>query len=221
MEIKIGDFGLATKLEFDGEKKRTICGTPNYIAPEILDGKVGHSYEVDTWSLGVIIYTLLVGKPPFETPDVKTTYKRIKMNSYSFPDHVPLSDAAKNLISKILNLDPSKRPTIDEVFAHPFLNHGGTIPKLLPVSTIACPPSASYIKQFMPQGNTVKVAVQPQRLMETAPIGKDQIKLPNNQRSNLIATDKISLPKNQEKDNLALTNFNMTGSTGQLRPNTV
>ena len=56
MEIKLGDFGLATKLEFDGEKKKTICGTPNYIAPEILDGKCGHSYEVDIWSLGVIMY---------------------------------------------------------------------------------------------------------------------------------------------------------------------
>lgn len=55
MELKLGDFGLATKLEFEGEKKRTICGTPNYIAPEVLDGKVGHSYEVDVWSLGVIM----------------------------------------------------------------------------------------------------------------------------------------------------------------------
>jgi len=62
MEIKLGDFGLATKLEFDEEKKHTICGTPNYIAPEILDGKTGHSYPVDIWSLGVIIYTLLIGK---------------------------------------------------------------------------------------------------------------------------------------------------------------
>ena len=88
MEIKIGDFGLATKLEFEGEKKRTICGTPNYIAPEVLDGKQGHSYEVDTWSLGVIIYTLLIGKPPFETSDVKTTYRRIRMNAYTFPEHV-------------------------------------------------------------------------------------------------------------------------------------
>ena len=60
MEIKLGDFGLATKLEFDGEKKRTICGTPNYIAPEILDGKCGHSYEVDVWSLGVIMYLLII-----------------------------------------------------------------------------------------------------------------------------------------------------------------
>jgi polo-like kinase 1 len=86
MEVKVGDFGLATRVEFEGERKRTICGTPNYIAPEILEGRSGHSYEVDVWSLGVVCYTLLVGKPPFETSDVKTTYRRIKMNSYSFPE---------------------------------------------------------------------------------------------------------------------------------------
>ncbi len=56
LEIKVGDFGLAAKLSFEGEKRKTICGTPNYIAPEILEGKTGHSYEVDIWSLGVIMY---------------------------------------------------------------------------------------------------------------------------------------------------------------------
>lgn len=146
MELKLGDFGLATKLEFEGEKKRTICGTPNYIAPEVLDGKVGHSFEVDVWSLGVIIYAMLIGKPPFETPDVKTTYRKIRLNSYTFPEHVLISDAAKNLITRILNLDPAKRPTLDEIMAHPFMNNGGTIPKVLPLSTLACPPSASYNK---------------------------------------------------------------------------
>ena len=77
MEVKVGDFGLATKLDFDGERKRTVCGTPNYLAPEVLDGKSGHSYEVDIWSLGVILYTLIIGKPPFETSDVKDTYELI------------------------------------------------------------------------------------------------------------------------------------------------
>lgn len=72
-EIKLGDFGLATKLEFLNEKKRSICGTPNYIAPEIISGQ-GYSYSVDIWSIGVIIYTLLVGIPPFETDNVADTY---------------------------------------------------------------------------------------------------------------------------------------------------
>ncbi len=85
MELKVADFGLATKVNYDGERKRTICGTPNYIAPEILEGRSGHSYEVDIWSFGVVFYTMLVGKPPFETNDVKTTYRRIKANSYTFP----------------------------------------------------------------------------------------------------------------------------------------
>jgi polo-like kinase 1 len=102
MEIKVGDFGLATKLEFDGERKRTICGTPNYIAPEVLEGKQGHSYEVDVWSLGVIMYTLIIGKPPFETNDVKTTYKKIRSGQYAFPENATISTEAKDLISRIL-----------------------------------------------------------------------------------------------------------------------
>ena|SRR5579859_4132334 len=57
MNVKLGDFGLAALLVDDNERKRTICGTPNYIAPEVLcDNGVGHSYEVDLWSIGVIMY---------------------------------------------------------------------------------------------------------------------------------------------------------------------
>ena len=151
MEVKVGDFGLATKLDFDGERKRTICGTPNYIAPEVLEGKSGHSYEVDYWSLGVIIYTLIIGKPPFETTDVKATYQRIKQNNYSFPDHVPISDAAKDLISSILCKNPSDRPDLDQMLASDFMTMN-SIPKTLPQSFLACPPSAQYIRQFKGQG---------------------------------------------------------------------
>lgn len=99
MEIKLGDFGLATKVTYEGEKKWTICGTPNYIAPEVLSSKNGHSYEVDVWSIGVIIYTLLFGRPPFETSDVKKTYKRIKMNDFSFPENSDVLEEARDLIS--------------------------------------------------------------------------------------------------------------------------
>ena len=149
MELKLGDFGLAAKLEFITEKRHTVCGTPNYIAPEIQENKSGHSYEADLWSLGVILYTMLVGKPPFETPDVKSTYKKIKMGSYSFPEHVPLSDNSKNIISKLLSLDPTKRPNLDEIVSSPFIANGDNIPRTLPLSSLACPPSGTYTKQFL------------------------------------------------------------------------
>jgi serine/threonine protein kinase len=100
-QIKLGDFGLATKESFDGERKRTLCGTPNYIAPEVLNKK-GHSYEVDIWSIGCIMYTLLVGKPPFETQTLKDTYKRIRANEYHVPSRV--GQSAKNLIRLLLQV---------------------------------------------------------------------------------------------------------------------
>ena len=150
MELKVGNFDLATKLDFEEERKRTVCGTPNYIAPEILDGKTGHSYEVDIWALGVIIYSLIIGKPPFEARDSKTTYKRITMNAWAFPENAKISEAAKDLISQILVLEPFKRPSLDKILTHDFFKLGTSIPKLLPSSTLCCAPSLSYIKQFMP-----------------------------------------------------------------------
>jgi len=136
MEVKIGDFGLATKVDYDGERKRTLCGTPNYIAPEVL-GKKGHSYEVDVWSLGCILYTLLVGKPPFETQTLKDTYTRIKKNEYHIPSRVgPL---ARNLIQRLLQHDPMKRPSVAEILKDDFFSMG-YLPPRLPVSCLTMAP---------------------------------------------------------------------------------
>ncbi len=67
MEIKLCDFGLACQLESENDQRFSFCGTPNYIAPEMLKTKKedGYSFEVDIWALGITIYTLLIGKPPF------------------------------------------------------------------------------------------------------------------------------------------------------------
>ena len=150
MNLKLGDFGLAARLNFDGERRRSLCGTPNYIAPEILDGKNGHSFEVDIWSLGVIIYILLIGRPPFETNNVKETYKRIRLRNYSFPQNARISEPAKELIQNILVLNPYKRPSLEEILKSDFMNMGTSIPKSLPQSTLTCPPNINFIKQYMP-----------------------------------------------------------------------
>ena len=125
---------------------------------------------MDIWSIGVIIYTLIIGKPPFETSDVKTTYKRIRMNAYNFPDNVAISDSARDLITQILNNDPAKRPTIDGIIAHDWINHSGTIPRLLPASTLACPPSSTYIRQFLPPNPGYVKPNQVSGPAQTAPV---------------------------------------------------
>ena len=138
IQLKIGDFGLASKLEYDGQKRYSICGTPNYIAPEILEEK-GYSYEVDIWSLGVITYTMFFGVTPFETDDADKTYKRIKANCYSFPVGINISPQAKSLITQILNPDPSKRLTIEQIEKHEFFKIYNYVPDIMPLSTLACP----------------------------------------------------------------------------------
>ncbi|XP_022382219.1 serine/threonine-protein kinase PLK1 isoform X1 [Enhydra lutris kenyoni] len=139
LEVKIGDFGLATKVEYDGERKKTLCGTPNYIAPEVLSKK-GHSFEVDVWSIGCIMYTLLVGKPPFETSCLKETYLRIKKNDYSIPKHV--NPVAASLIQKMLQTDPTARPTIHELLNDEFFT-SGYIPARLPITCLTIAPRFS------------------------------------------------------------------------------
>ncbi|CAG9769040.1 unnamed protein product [Ceutorhynchus assimilis] len=136
LQVKIGDFGLAARIEFEGERKKTLCGTPNYIAPEILNKK-GHSFEVDIWSVGCIMYTLLIGKPPFETSSLKETYARIRRCDYKISQQV--SPYAKNMIMIMLQSDPSKRPSINYLSKHEFFTKG-YCPPSLPVSCLTMAP---------------------------------------------------------------------------------
>jgi len=89
------------------------------LAPEVLYETItpqgGHSYEVDCWSIGVILFTMLFGRPPFESSDVKQTYQKIKYGTFSFPDSVEVHSLARNFIRECLVVDPCKRMTIDEM----------------------------------------------------------------------------------------------------------
>ncbi|KAB0797265.1 hypothetical protein PPYR_08259 [Photinus pyralis] len=136
LHVKIGDFGLAARIEFEGETKKTLCGTPNYIAPEILNKK-GHSFEVDIWSIGCIMYTLLVGKPPFETSSLKETYNRIKKCHYKLTSTI--SQPARQMIMTMLQSDPKSRPKVQQLLSHEFLTNGYT-PTSLPISCLTMAP---------------------------------------------------------------------------------
>ncbi|ESN90198.1 hypothetical protein HELRODRAFT_120145, partial [Helobdella robusta] len=135
MHLKIADFGLATKIEFEGEKKMTVCGTPNYIAPEVLQ-KVGHSYEADIWAMGCVMYALLCGRPPFETSSLKETYLRIVTNKFSIPPHISMT--ARNLIKRLLS-EASNRPALEKISNDNFF-FDGFFPEELSPATCDSPP---------------------------------------------------------------------------------
>nr|XP_033772837.1 serine/threonine-protein kinase PLK3 isoform X2 [Geotrypetes seraphini] len=136
MELKVGDFGLAARLEPAEPRKKTICGTPNYLAPEVLL-RQGHGPHSDIWSLGCVMYTLLCGNPPFETSDLKETYRCIKEVEYTLP--ASLSLPAKQLIMGILKRLPQERPSLDQILNHNFFTKSYTPDKLPPSSCVMVP----------------------------------------------------------------------------------
>lgn len=123
-KVKIADFGLATivKEVDENEKKRPICGTTNYLSPEIVQKKIkGQGFEVDIWAVGVAAFIMLTGKPPFDGGGKEMTYENIKNCNYQFPSKLQLSSEAKDFIRTILRIDPHKRPTAIDLIDHPFL----------------------------------------------------------------------------------------------------
>ncbi|KAI9469923.1 MAG: kinase-like domain-containing protein [Benjaminiella poitrasii] len=114
-ELLITDFGLSKLLKNNNEVLTTACGTPGYVAPEVLLG-TGHGKPVDLWSVGVIMYTLLSGYTPFYGEDQNELFDSIMKGEYDFEEEYwgNISDEAKNLINKLLTFDPKKRITAED-----------------------------------------------------------------------------------------------------------
>ncbi|KAL5718350.1 cAMP-dependent protein kinase [Ranunculus cassubicifolius] len=115
--VKIADFGLSNVMR-DGHFLKTSCGSPNYAAPEVISGKLYAGPEVDVWSCGVILYALLCGTLPFDDENIPNLFKKIKGGIYTLPSH--LSAGARDLIPRMLIVDPTKRITINEIRQHPW-----------------------------------------------------------------------------------------------------
>ena len=151
MNVKIGDFGLAAVLASKDElqgiydksfsRRTTVCGTPNYIAPEIIQkDKKGHDHKVDLWALGVMVFTMLTGGPPFAAKSPNEIYEKAKNVDYAWPNHAKLQKdgkrfneipkEAKDLVAGLLIIDADQRPDPDQVVSYPFfsMNGGNAIP---------------------------------------------------------------------------------------------
>lgn len=103
--LKLTDFGFAKQLP-SGHRTYTLCGTPDYLAPEVILNK-GHGKQVDWWALGILIYEMLAGYPPFVDDDPLSTYQRILQGTLTFPSYV--SPLGRDLIRRLLQADLSKR----------------------------------------------------------------------------------------------------------------
>lgn len=115
-EIKIADFGWS--VHAPSSRRTTLCGTLDYLPPEMVCGNP-HNAKVDLWSIGVLCYEFLTGRPPFESKSYNDTYRRISKAIYNFPPYV--SEEARNLINNLLVVIPDNRMELDEILKHPWI----------------------------------------------------------------------------------------------------
>ncbi|CAG5122639.1 unnamed protein product, partial [Candidula unifasciata] len=128
LNIKVSDFGFATIVKSDQELTE-LCGTPGYLAPEVLaqsmyENVPGYGREVDMWACGVIMYTLLCGAPPFWNRRQMMMLRSIMAADYTFnsPEWDDITEAPKNLIRRLLVINPTERLTATQALAHPFFH---------------------------------------------------------------------------------------------------
>ncbi|XP_018583176.1 MAP/microtubule affinity-regulating kinase 3a isoform X3 [Scleropages formosus] len=121
MNIKIADFGFSNEFTL-GNKLDTFCGSPPYAAPELFQGKKYDGPEVDVWSLGVILYTLVSGSLPFDGQNLKELRERVLRGKYRIPFY--MSTDCENLLKRFLVLNPTKRGTLEQIMKDRWINAG-------------------------------------------------------------------------------------------------
>ncbi|XP_076830630.1 MAP/microtubule affinity-regulating kinase 3a isoform X2 [Brachyhypopomus gauderio] len=129
MNIKIADFGFSNEFTV-GNKLDTFCGSPPYAAPELFQGKKYDGPEVDVWSLGVILYTLVSGSLPFDGQNLKELRERVLRGKYRIPFY--MSTDCENLLKRFLVLNPVKRGTLEQIMKDRWINAGSEEEELKP-----------------------------------------------------------------------------------------
>eukprot|EP00992_Anisonema_acinus_P013354 TRINITY_DN8693_c0_g1_i1.p1 TRINITY_DN8693_c0_g1~~TRINITY_DN8693_c0_g1_i1.p1 ORF type:complete len:437 (+),score=91.80 TRINITY_DN8693_c0_g1_i1:71-1381(+) len=122
--LKISDFGLSNLQRGGGDSAllQTVCGTPNYVAPEVLKEKGYNGFPADVWSCGVILFVMLAGYLPFDDPNMNALFNKIERGEFRMAKY--FSSEVKDVIGKMMVVDPLKRGTLDQVVAHPWVAVG-------------------------------------------------------------------------------------------------
>ncbi|KAG7138899.1 serine/threonine-protein kinase HSL1 like [Verticillium longisporum] len=118
-QIKIADFGMAALHQSEGHRLETACGSPHYAAPELLKNKHYRGDRADVWSMGVILYAILAARLPFDDPDIRVLLARTKKGIYEMPEF--LSPEAKDLICRMLQVNPDIRISLKDMWRHPLI----------------------------------------------------------------------------------------------------
>ncbi|EMC95121.1 hypothetical protein BAUCODRAFT_35112 [Baudoinia panamericana UAMH 10762] len=159
MNVKVGDFGLAallvTEREMEVKRRTTMCGTPNYLAPEILEKGKGHDEKVDLWAIGVIAYTLAVGKAPFHASTKEEIYKKLKSGTYTWPELSATTNQSadlRNLVASLL-VPEDLRPVPDQIVSQNFFKIA-YVPASIPCSAREKAPTWPEVS--IPSADTIR-----------------------------------------------------------------
>uniref|UniRef100_A0A9L0T5H8 Serine/threonine-protein kinase SIK3 n=1 Tax=Equus caballus TaxID=9796 RepID=A0A9L0T5H8_HORSE len=229
MNIKIADFGFSNEFTV-GSKLDTFCGSPPYAAPELFQGKKYDGPEVDVWSLGVILYTLVSGSLPFDGQNLKELRERVLRGKYRIPFY--MSTDCENLLKRFLVLNPIKRGTLEQIMKDRWINAGHEEDELKPfvepeldisdqkrIAGPAIPSVVAYPKrsQTSTADSDLKEDGIPSRKSSSSAVGGKGIAPASPMLGNASNPNKADIPERKKSSTVPSSN---TTSGGMTRRNT-
>jgi len=185
--IALIDFGMAKEEVLEGQMAFSLCGTPEYLAPEVLN-RSGHGRSADWWSYGVLVYEMLQGLPPFYHPERSTMFQNIKSAELVFPQDIFQDSHAVSLLEQLLNRDPRLRPGIDSLKAHEWFA-GHVEWAAFSWGAVSAPEGASPAQQRISSAINVPLEASNCNLSRRASIVFDEKKMPQDRDFHSGASD--------------------------------
>lgn len=187
-DAKIADLGFS-KHNQEGELASTLCGSPYYIAPEILLGTTYNAMKSDIWSCGIILYAMVTGRFPWTEKNMKLLTEQIISGEYFFPQF--LSPKVKDFIKSFLNVNPEKRITIEEALKHPWLENSDDYIAFLPMIRVDSCLTQADVDRILTFDSLISYPAVPRMNSETVEISRNPPFIGSSKSSLLILRRKV------------------------------